>query len=221
MVDAGSVKLIPELILTCCFLLGSIPFGILIARLFKVSDLTSKGSGNIGATNVSRVVGFWPAGFITFALDVGKGSAAVFLASPYALNLYSRFVSGGAYDSLAETLSSETLMWVAGLFAVLGHCFSPWLHFRGGKGVATGFGAVLLLSPWAALAGIVAFAFTFMNKRVGSLASLTGLTVVAVVHLIAYPRGLHLWAGAATMFVILIRHEANIDALLENHEKTF
>ncbi|MGZ3689647.1 MAG: glycerol-3-phosphate acyltransferase, partial [Bdellovibrionota bacterium] len=93
--------------------------------------------------------------------------------------------------------------------------------FRGGKGVATGFGAVLMLSPLPALIGIAGFAFAFLARRISSLASITGLLLASAAQLIFRPMGAHLWFGAAMIAVILFRHEDNLDALLENREKSF
>lgn len=207
--------LIPVLACATGFVVGSIPFGLLVARMFNVRDLTQKGSGNIGTTNVSRVVGFWPAGFMTFALDVLKGIFPVFLAMPGGLALWAG-VLGAEVPPY-----SFALAWAVGLFAVLGHCFSPWLRFRGGKGVATGFGVIIMLSPWAALGGIAAFAVAFLSKRIGSLASLSGLATAAILHLVLNPGGAYLAIGAVLIFVILIKHEPNIDALLQNRENQF
>lgn len=205
----------PILVCAAAFLLGSIPFGLLVARLFQVKDLRAHGSGNIGATNVARVVGFWPAGALTLALDVLKGVIPVILAASYSLPLWQPLFEG------VELRSSLHLSWLAGLFAVLGHCFSPWLHFRGGKGVATGLGVLLMLSPAAALIGIMGFLLAFLDQRIGSIASLSGLGVACVAHLVLNPMGSHLWAGAALIFVIVVRHESNISALLENRENRF
>jgi glycerol-3-phosphate acyltransferase PlsY len=197
------------------FLLGSIPFGVIVARAFKVTDLTRRGSGNIGATNVSRVVGFWPAGAITFALDVLKGTLPVFLASPAGVAWIAPMIG------LDATHLPEFFPWAVGLSAVLGHCFTPWLRFKGGKGVATGFGVIVVLSPWAALAGIVAFSLAFLARRVGSLSSLVGLSVAAVAELVFEPLGPHLLLGAAIIVLIVYRHESNIDALLAGSENRF
>ncbi len=207
------------LILALAFVLGSVPFGLIIARVFKVGDLREKGSGNIGATNVSRVAGFWPAGFLTFLLDTLKGSAAVLLAMPISQPLWAP-----AFE-LSDDQWTLGLRWSAGLFAVLGHCFTPWLVFRGGKGVATAFGVIAVLSPWAALAGIVGFALTFLITRVGALGSLAGLGCAALAYLVLSPvvgnLGPHLWAGALMIFVILVRHESNLDAILRGDERKF
>lgn len=198
------------------FLLGSAPFGILISRFFGVKDLKERGSGNIGATNVSRVVGLWPAGVLTFLADSAKGAVAVVLARPEGVEWIV-----GSPQAIPPIAHTEWFAWLVALAAVLGHCYSPWLRFKGGKGVATSFGVAIMLSPLAALAGGVVFILTFLAKRIGSLASLAGILTIAVTHLVLNPLGSYLWIGAALIGLILIRHEANIDALLENREKSF
>lgn len=215
----GTNEVLSGLILLVSFLLGSIPFGLFVARVFKVKDLPQRGSGNIGATNVSRVVGFWPAGFITFLLDVIKGALAVLLAMPMGSRALAMILGIGSEANPVEV--GQTLSWAAGFFSVLGHCYSPWLHFKGGKGVATGLGVVLVLSPISALFGLVGFALTFMHRRIASLSSIAGLILTATAYMVLNPVGVHLWVGAAMLFLVLIRHEANIDALLENREKSF
>lgn len=205
----------PIAALAIAFLLGSIPFGMIVARLFHVKDLSREGSGNIGATNVTRVLGFWPAGALTFGLDVLKGALPVLLAGPVGSKLWTIALGMDGFEF------DESLVWGMGLAAVLGHCFSPWLYFKGGKGVATGFGALLVLSPVAALFGIIGFAMTFLTRRLGSLASLTGLVVAAVVHLVIHEPGTYLWVGAGILFVIIQRHSKNIEALLSDQEYQF
>ncbi len=201
------------------FFLGSIPFGLLVARIFKVKNLDQRGSGNIGATNVSRVIGFWPAGFVTFLLDVGKGSLAVFLVTSLGVQFLT-LLFGGVVEFTSLDIT-PSLQWATGLLVMLGHCYSPWLNFKGGKGVATAFGVILILSPIAALAGVIGFVLAFIHKRIVSLASISGLLVAAIACLIWNPIGVHLWIGVAMLFLVLIRHEVNIDALLENTEKPF
>jgi acyl phosphate:glycerol-3-phosphate acyltransferase len=205
----------PLLACALAFLLGSVPFGLWVARIFHVKNLRTQGSGNIGATNVARVAGFWPAGALTFFLDVVKGMLPVFLVRPQGIGIWA-----GALH-LPDLELGMNLPWMAGFFAVLGHCFSPWLYFRGGKGVATGFGAIALLSPWAALCGLLAFGLVFSIRRIGSLASLSGLAVASVSHLVLYPSGPYLLPGALLIATIVFRHESNIDALLENRERVF
>lgn len=148
------------LIAVGAFLFGSIPTGYLLVRLFCREDIRSMGSGNIGATNVLRFGGK-RLGAATFFADVLKGSAAVGLGALAAAHL-------------APGLPVRDAQAVAALFAVLGHMFTPWLGFRGGKGVATGFGVFLVAAPWAALAAITVFAVVLALSRYVSLASIIG-----------------------------------------------
>src|SRR5271157_4200988 len=137
---AGSLPTILLLILVA-YLLGSIPFGLLFARLFGGGDVRQSGSGNIGAANVARVAGPLP-GILTLVLDAGKGALAVWLAMHF-------------------TASSAMAMMLGGLAALLGHCFPLWLRFKGGKGVATGLGVFAVLCPLAALAAALSSCSSF------------------------------------------------------------
>lgn len=210
------------ILLIASFLIGSIPFGILIARAFKVQDLQARGSGNIGATNVSRVVGFWPAGALTFLLDVLKGVLPVLLVSlPTIQSAWTDWWQGMGRSGVEI---SDTTIWLVGLAAILGHCFSPWVRFKGGKGVATGFGVIMALSPWAGLGGIATFAFIFFKTKTSSLSSISGLFAVAFVHLVIHDHhsyGANLVILFAILFLILVRHEANLDSLLAGKEHSF
>jgi glycerol-3-phosphate acyltransferase PlsY len=201
------------------FLLGSIPFGILMAHAFTdVKDLQSRGSGNIGATNVSRVAGFWPAGFLTFLFDFLKGAVPVFVAS--LASFQSWYL--GLFQNTGDF--SLSVIWFAGFCTVFGHCFSPWVKFKGGKGVATGLGVIAVLAPVAALVGVLGFALCFFKTKTGSLSSITGLTLAAITDLVIRPTGSYgsyLWIGAALIFLILYRHESNMDSLLEGKERKF
>lgn len=140
------------LILTAAlaYLLGSIPFGMVITRLFGLGDLRQIGSGNIGATNVLRT-GNKAAAFATLVLDGGKGAAAVLAA---------------------RTLAGEDAAQLAGLAAFLGHLFPVWLRFRGGKGVATFLGTILALAFPVGLAACATWAVTAAVTRVSSLSAL-------------------------------------------------
>lgn len=146
------------LIVAIAYLLGSVPVGYLLVKLFRHEDIRSVGSGNIGATNVLRSGGKG-LGAATFALDVVKGAAAVWF---------------GAYlaSILLPSMPFRDAQALAAVSAVLGHMFPIWLHFRGGKGVATGFGVFLIAAPWAALSAIALFALVLLITRYVSLASI-------------------------------------------------
>lgn len=192
-------------LIVIAFLLGSIPFGLLIAKLHGVGDLREQGSGNIGATNVARVIGFWPAGFITFLLDALKG---LILIAPIKFG----WVPEGSFSG------ADALFWALGLAAVLGHCFSPWLKFNGGKGVATTFGVIGLLAPFSALVGGAVFGLAYLATRVGAVGSLLGLLAAISVHRIFYPFEPSMILFGLMVLVAIFRHESNLDALLA--EKT-
>lgn len=147
-------------IAAAAYLLGSVPAGYLLVRLFRHQDIRKSGSGNIGATNVLRSGGKSLAA-ATFLLDVLKGSSAVWL--------------GGFLGALlAPDVTPANMKALAALVAVLGHIFPVWLGFRGGKGVATGFGVFLVAAPWAALAAISVFILVLVLSRYVSLASILG-----------------------------------------------
>ena len=137
------------------YLLGSIPFGYLLVKLFKGEDVRVSGSGNIGATNVARKS---PAlGIATLVLDAAKGLAAVLLAK-----------------ALFNHSHPQLIMTIAAFFAVCGHLFPVWLKFRGGKGVATSLGAFILLTPKSILCMMVLFLILAFAFRYVSLASIAG-----------------------------------------------
>lgn len=188
-------------IFVASFLIGSVPFGLLIAKVYGVENLRDQGSGNIGATNVARVIGFWPAGFFTFLLDALKG-----------LLIIAPIKFGWIPEGLLP--GSSTFLWAVGFSAMAGHCFSPWLKFNGGKGVATTFGVIVLLAPWSALVGGCVFALTYLATRVGAAGSLLGLVAAISVHRIFYPYEPAVLLFSAMIFVAIYRHESNLDGFL-------
>src|SRR5580658_10296244 len=144
------------------YLLGSIPFGYLLVRIFRGEDVRQSGSGNIGATNVSRKS---PAlGVATLLLDALKGTTAVALSYVVA-------------DRMAAGPPALELGALGALFAVVGHVFPVWLKFRGGKGVATGLGAFAVIAPKAVLIAIVVFISVVAVSRYVSLASISAVAV--------------------------------------------
>jgi acyl phosphate:glycerol-3-phosphate acyltransferase len=160
-----SVVVLPACIVAvAAFLLGSIPTGYLLVRLFRHQDIRAVGSGNIGATNVLRSGGKG-LGAATFLLDMLKGAAAVCIAAPIVFWLA---------PQLATVVPPRDIEALAAVVAVLGHMFPVWLGFRGGKGVATGFGVFLVAAPWAALAAITVFIVILLLSRYVSLASILG-----------------------------------------------
>jgi acyl phosphate:glycerol-3-phosphate acyltransferase len=192
------------------YLLGSIPVGYLLVRIFRREDIRTVGSGNIGATNVLRSGGK-ALGAATFLFDVCKGALAVLLAAMIA-------------GSVLPTVPQRNVEALAALFAVLGHMFPVWLHFRGGKGVATGFGVFLVAAPWAALSAITVFAIVCALTRYVSLASILGAASFPVFawFMVKGERPVFFIAvQAAVALLIIVKHHPNIRRLLAGNEHRF
>ena len=198
------------LIAAVTYLLGSIPTGYVLVRVFRHEDIRAVGSGNIGATNVLRSVGKG-LGAATFLLDVLKGSAAVWI--------------GGMIGSmLIPDAPLRSVQALAALCAVLGHMFPLWLKLRGGKGVATGFGVFLVASPWAALAAISVFVVVLFLSRFVSLASILGAAcfpVFAYFMVAGLKPAVYVTVQFAVALLIIVKHHQNIRRLLAGTESRF
>lgn len=191
------------------YLLGAVPFGLLLARLRGI-DLRQQGSGNIGAANVARTLGrTW--GIATFGFDALKGFVPVFLLAPLA---------GGASPSFPPAPEVGWLQVLCGTAAVLGHCFPVYLRFRGGKAVATGCGAIIALNPLIFLCGGVVWLLTLAATRyVGFASVMMGLSFPATTWwLMGEGRGdLMVGAGLLTL-LILVRHRSNFRRMIAGTE---
>jgi acyl phosphate:glycerol-3-phosphate acyltransferase len=203
------------LIVAAAYLLGSIPFGYLLVLAVRREDIRDQGSGNIGATNVLRS-GAKGLGAVTFILDAGKGYAAVALAEHWARSA-----------SPAQGLNSVVLRnaaILAALFAIVGHIFPVWLGWKGGKGVATSFGAFLALSPWAALSALGIFVVIVLLTRYVSLASVAASLSVPFLTLL-YSRRPHTILFVVAIFLcmalVIGKHSRNIARLLRGTEYRF
>jgi glycerol-3-phosphate acyltransferase PlsY len=188
------------------YLLGSIPFGLLLSKLFGAGDVRKAGSGNVGATNVARVAGPL-AGILTLALDGAKGAAAVWLAGRFA---------------------NENAAWmvVAGLAALIGHCYPVWLRFRGGKGVATAAGMFLVLCPLAGLGAIGVFILVVILWRYVSLGSIAAAAAMPLLIYLLWaphhaPPPIVTFGGFAAAMLVVYKHDANIQRLVEGREPRF
>jgi acyl phosphate:glycerol-3-phosphate acyltransferase len=196
------------------YLFGSIPFGYLLVRLVRKEDIREKGSGNIGATNVIRS-GSKGLGALTFVLDVLKGFFAVILCA---------LITGRA--GLAPDMRANVVA-LAALCAILGHIYTLWLGFKGGKGVATAFGVFLALAPWAALAALGVFILIFAMSRyvsLGSILSAAAFPVFALLlpNVLLIPRTP--WVAAVLFLaplIVIARHRQNIARLIGGKEYRF
>lgn len=199
------------LIAIAAYLFGSIPFGYLLVRLFRKEDIRSTGSGNIGATNVVRS-GAKGLGALTFFLDACKGYLAVLVASRLAFTPGLVPVPPGNAAALAA------------LCAILGHIYTVWLGFKGGKGVATAFGVFVALAPWAALAALVVFILIFALARYVSLGSILGAAAFPIFAFLFPHATYSSWLIVVIVVVpaiIIVKHRENIVRLLKGTEYRF
>jgi acyl phosphate:glycerol-3-phosphate acyltransferase len=188
------------------YLLGSIPFGYLLVRIFRKQDIRATGSGNIGATNVARS-GAKGLGLATLALDLGKAWLAVFLAQRLSAGL------PDAYD----------ISVAAGVAAILGHVFPVWLGFRGGKGVASGLGVFLALTWPSAFSILAVFAIVFLLTRFVSLASIIAAAAFPLFgfHFVAARTPIVIAGFLFIPLLIIVKHHQNIRRLLSGTESRF
>ncbi len=185
------------------YLAGSIPFGYVLGRLVLGVDVRKVGSGNIGGTNVARAGGR-TLGVVTIVLDALKAIVPILLARRW----------------LGDAPGAELLVVAVAIAAFVGHLFPVWLGFRGGKGVATALGIFVVLAPWAALAGIAAYAIAYGATRISSVGSLAGTAACATTAFVLNgPARPVSWAGVALAALIVLRHRENIRRIMSGEEK--
>ena len=189
------------------YLVGGIPFGYIIAKFFAGINIKEHGSGNIGATNVLRVLKEIDPkkakvlAALTLFLDAFKGAFVILVAKAFGV--------------------CDATLWTLAVLVVVGHCFTPFLKFEGGKGVATTAGALLVLIPKAVLVGLIVWFIMAKTVKISSLSSLTGILVGIFSSYILYPHPsidshAPLWIIA---FIIIYKHRENIYRLLTGQEK--
>jgi glycerol-3-phosphate acyltransferase PlsY len=186
------------LALVASYFLGAIPFGLIAVRLRGV-DIRASGSGNIGATNVWRTLGP-AAGATVFALDVLKGFAAPYLAFV--------LVSPSAHGLAAACAA----------LAILGHTFSLWLRFRGGKGIATGFGAMLGMVPYVAIGCLLGWGIALGLTRMISVASITACVLAPIGLYLTRAEPPYAWVVCILALVALYKHLPNVCRILKGTE---
>ncbi len=187
----------PYFILVVAYLIGALPFGYILTRLLQKTDIRSHGSGNIGATNVLRVMG-WKAALPVLILDILKGVAAVLLA---------------------KAVSNLPVIYLgAGLMAMIGHSFPLFLGFKGGKAAATGIGVLAAVSGWVTLALIIWAGLIIALTRYVSMGSIVGaLSVPLFFWLFGYDLN-HIYFGVGIALLVTLRHKANIARLFKGIE---
>jgi glycerol-3-phosphate acyltransferase PlsY len=201
---------VPIAVLVVAYLLGAIPFGLLVARWFGVRDIRTHGSGNIGATNVWRVIGPRAAIWV-YILDIGKGVLAVLIA---------RSVS-------QAWLPRDTFLVLAALAAVLGHIFPVYTKFRGGKGVNTGLGVIATLLPLEALICFSIFVIVVALSRYISLGSIVGsISLASVVGIERQFLGRHIgiiyfYLAVVLALLVIMTHWKNLGRVIHGTESRF
>lgn len=184
------------MLLACSYLLGSIPFGLIASRL-KGVDLTKEGSGNIGATNVFRTLGK-SYGIAVFVLDLLKGALPVIIAK--------------------SLLPEPALVIGCGALAILGHMFSAFMKFKGGKGVATGLGVVLAIAPYLFIFSFLLGITIIVITGYVSLASITGAVFLSILMFRSGQPPAYSWAVLFVSLMVIIKHIPNIKRLIKGTE---
>ena len=216
------------IIVVVSYLLGSIPFGYVLVRVFRGQDVRKSGSGNIGATNVART-GSKALGILTLLLDAAKGYAAVafafWLAARHGLE---GLAPTGVYRGATSGVGGHTAFFLAALaalMAILGHMFPVWLRFKGGKGVAAAAGSFVALAPRAMLVALILFVAVVALTRYVSLGSIVaGAAFPLCVWWLAPAERITtpiLLLIAASSLLIILRHKDNIRRLLAGTENRF
>jgi len=196
------------------YLLGGIPFGLIVSRIFGIRDIRSFGSGNIGATNVWRVAGVKAAIWVYIG-DIGKGVAAVTIARYFVTHFDTAF------------FPEDTFLVICALSAVLGHMFPLYLRFRGGKGVNTALGAIIMLLPLETLVGFIIFIIVVATSRFISLGSIVGVVSLFVIvatekYLMARDIApIYVYLAGILVVLIVISHRHNIRRLISGRENKF
>lgn len=200
------------LMVCCAYIVGSIPTAVIYGKITNGMDIRQHGSGNAGATNVFRVLG-WQAGLVVLVIDMGKGLLATLLIYKIALG--------------SVAIESVLLQIIAGLAAIFGHIWTIFAGFRGGKGVGTGAGMIIGLIPWAVVLGIIVFLITVVITRYVSLGSILGsLCIPAYLFMRHFalnadiPTPLLIF-GIFVPVLIIFTHRSNVERLMKGTENKF
>ncbi|HET8797127.1 MAG TPA: glycerol-3-phosphate 1-O-acyltransferase PlsY [Thermoanaerobaculia bacterium] len=207
--------MLPVILFVAAYLIGSIPFSFLVARVMAGKDVREHGSRNVGATNVARTAGRL-AGVLALLLDLTKGWLTIVVARAIILHPAWPFAAGAELWQMRE-------MWiaVAGIVGVLAHMFPVWLRFHGGKGVATSAGILLALDPIVLLGAILVFAIVLLAFRYVSLASILTAASVPVLFRFLVP-GPPFWRIVMSIVIalaVILKHQSNIARIVNGTER--
>ena len=200
------------LIFIICYLIGSIPFGLILTKLFDNNDLRNIGSGNIGATNVLRT-GNKTLALLTLILDLSKSFIPLFIF----FKLYPHPIINNFFNLII--VDKIFLILVFGYFFVLGHCFPIWLKFKGGKGIATSLGVILSIDFFIGLCLLTIWILVFLIFKISSLSALISSTSFPILIFFKYEKVNLLYLSILLTIFVFFTHRANIIRLLKKEEK--
>ena len=195
-----------------CYLIGSIPFGLILTKLFDNNDLRNIGSGNIGATNVLRT-GNKTLALLTLILDLSKSFIPLFIF----FKLYPHPIINDFFNLMI--VDKIFLILVFGYFFVLGHCFPVWLKFKGGKGIATSLGVILSIDFFIGLCLLTIWILVFLIFKISSLSALISSTSFPILIFFKYEKVNLLYLSILLTIFVFFTHRANIIRLLKKEEK--
>ena len=200
------------LIFIICYLIGSIPFGLILTKLFDNNDLRNIGSGNIGATNVLRT-GNKTLALLTLILDLSKSFIPLYIF----FKLYPHPIINDFFNLMI--VDQIFLILVFGYFFVLGHCFPIWLKFKGGKGIATSLGVILSIDFFIGLCLLTIWILVFLIFKISSLSALISSTSFPILIFFKYEKVNLLYLSILLTIFVFFTHRANIIRLLKKEEK--
>ena len=200
------------LIFIICYLIGSIPFGLILTKLFDNNDLRNIGSGNIGATNVLRT-GNKTLALLTLILDLSKSFIPLFIF----FKLYPHPIINDFFN--LNIIDKISLILVFGYFFVLGHCFPIWLKFKGGKGIATSLGVILSIDYFMGLCLLTIWILVFLIFKISSLSALISSTSFPILIFFKYEKVNLLYLSILLTIFVFFTHRTNIIRLLKKEEK--
>ena len=200
------------LIFIICYLIGSIPFGLILTKLFDNNDLRNIGSGNIGATNVLRT-GNKTLALLTLILDLSKSFIPLFIF----FKLYPYLIINNFFNLII--VDKIFLILVFGYFFVLGHCFPIWLKFKGGKGIATSLGVILSIDFFIGLCLLTIWILVFLIFKISSLSALISSTSFPILIFFKYEKVNLLYLSILLTIFVFFTHRTNIIRLLKKEEK--
>ena len=200
------------LIFIICYLIGSIPFGLILTKLYDNNDLRNIGSGNIGATNVLRT-GNKTLALLTLILDLSKSFIPLFIF----FQLYPHPIINDFFNLII--VDKIFLILVFGYFFVLGHCFPIWLKFKGGKGIATSLGVILSIDFFIGLCLLTIWILVFLIFKISSLSALISSTSFPILIFFKYEKVNLLYLSILLTIFVFFTHRENIIRLLKKEEK--